>query len=181
MGTSLNDFIALTKENGLSKSSHFTCDFTIPPCMQNADSRGAVIDFTLLCKTNQLPGIELLSMNHEEFGENREMPYQRTYGNITLTYILDIDLQLRRFFEDWTNCIIDPVTRTFGYYNDYITDIVIALEDSSPESKIRYKVKLFECYPKSVEPIALDYSATGFTELSVNLNYKYYRIIGNED
>jgi hypothetical protein len=186
MGHSLTDFITLTKSNGLSKSSHFKCTFVTPKSMSgvggNNTATGNVPNtYMLLCKTTQIPGMELLSMNHEEFGEIREVPYQKQFSNINLTYIVDIDLELRRFFEDWMNCIINPVTRLHGYYDDYVTDIIIELEDSSKEGKVRYKVKLYECFPKSIEAINLDYSATGFTELTVSMNYKYYRIIGNEE
>lgn len=190
-GTTLNSFITLVRNNGLSKSSHFSCNIKPPLCLErewgNPQHKDAIGKYSILCKTAQLPGITLASMNHEEYGETREIPYQKQYSNLPLTYILDIDLDLRRFFQDWMDYIIDPVSRTHGYYDNYVTTLTLDVDDSSSEkyrkknnrkNSSRYKVQLFEAYPKSIEPINLDYSATGFAELSVSINYKYYKIIG---
>jgi hypothetical protein len=41
---------------------------------------------------------------------------------------------------------------------------------------IRYKVTLFECYPKSIQDIGLDYGDAAPMKLRVAIQYKYYVI-----
>ena len=42
------------------------------------------------------------------------------------------------------------------------------------EDKVKYKVKLFECYPKSVSSVQMDYSNKDVMKLSVAMQYKYF-------
>ena len=38
----------------------------------------------------------------------------------------------------------------------------------------QYHVKLFECYPKSVSPIQMDYGSKDIMKVQVSFNYRYW-------
>ena len=70
--------------------------------------------------------------------------------------------------------IINPHTRTCRYYRDFTTKMEVVVHDKN--LNIRYKVNLFECYPKSIVDIPLDYGDIAPMKLRVAMMYKYYTI-----
>jgi hypothetical protein len=68
--------------------------------------------------------------------------------------------------------IIDPNTRTIGYYKDYTRDINIHIETVDGERAMT--VTLFEAYPKTVGSIQMDASARDIIRLNVTWQYKYW-------
>ena len=56
--------------------------------------------------------------------------------------------------------------------SNYITDITINIEDV--EDRKRYEVKMFECYPKTISPIQMDYASKDIMKLQVVMQYKYW-------
>jgi hypothetical protein len=82
-------------------------------------------------------------------------------------------MSVKLLFDNWMGAIQDPVTRTFNYYQDYITDMVIDVYDISDKS--RYQVTLYQCYPKSLNPIQMDYANKDVMKMVVAMNYKYWR------
>lgn len=176
MHKSLQEFIALVKNDGLIKPSHYNFRLVKYPSYFT-DNRKLVSEFNklhVLCEATQLPGVQLQTMNHEEFGETREVPYQRAFDNVSLTFILDRKMIVKNFFDQWLEYVVDPVTRTHGFYDKYIGNIIIEMQDASTDSKTMYSVRLEDCYPKSISPIDLSYESKGFAKLTVSMNYRNY-------
>jgi hypothetical protein len=87
-------------------------------------------------------------------------------------------MQNKLIFDYWLNLIQDPWTRNFNYYDEYVTDIVIEVQDLKDQS--RYGIKLFEAYPKSIGAVQLDYAGKDVMKISVNFAYKYYHVGSQE-
>lgn len=189
----LDQFISLTKSEGLSVTTHYDVDIVTVPNIFGKSGSSTVkkvadpLDgkYMMYCKATTVPGSNLLTNEVVVFGEHREMPYQRAFDPITLTFLLDIDWKIKRFFENWMSGIINPKTRKQGYYDDYIGAITITVNDGASKSSLsrlgrstneRFKVTLHECYPKTINEVALSYDNSGFGELPVTLVYKYYTI-----
>jgi hypothetical protein len=113
------------------------------------------------------------TVQNRTFGEYREVPYERLYGDVSMSFYVDNDMHVKKLFDNWMNAISDPDTRTFNYYRDYTTDMWIDVEDLN--DKTRYQVQLFECYPKSIGPVSLDYASKDIMKLSVQMQYKYWK------
>jgi hypothetical protein len=193
----LDEFISLSKNEGLSRASHYDVDIITPPKIFKDPGRNVkqIADplegkYMMYCKATSLPGTNLLTNEVTTFGENREMPYQRSYDNLNLSFMMDIDLKIKRFFENWMNGIINPVTRVQEYYDNYIATITITINDNASKSSRerlnrttneRFKLTLYECYPKTIGEMTLSYDSEGFAELPVTMNYKYYKIDPIED
>lgn len=188
----LDEFISLTKNEGLSKSSHYDVDIVKPPKIfkdpgGNVKQIADPLDgkYMMYCKATSLPGTNLLTNEVATFGENREVPYQRAYDNLTLTFMMDIDLKIKRFFENWLDGIINTKTRVQEYYDNYISTITITINDGASKSSMerlgrttneRLKLTLHECYPKTLGEMTLSYDSSEFAELPVTMTYKYYTI-----
>ena len=176
LDTSLTGFIAEVKNGGLAKSSKYTVMISKPIALNqtgfafNADLN----KYILFCDGASLPSTTMASGDTSVFGETRESPTQRSYGELNLSFYVDIDLQIKLFFDSWMNTIINPVSRTHGYYNDYIANIEIIVYGFKDDP--RYKMTLFECYPKHIGEIALGYDVQTLMKLPVGIQYKYYTV-----
>jgi len=163
----INEFVAQVKRGGLSRTNRFHVLFQ-PPFLDPTQV-GLV---GLLCDQVQLPGTNYSTTQNRVFGEFRETPYERLYEPISMSFYVDRAMAVKDLFDQWMVNIQDPETRLFNYYSNYITDITVFVEDL--ENGTRYKVTMFEGYPKSVGGIQLDTSSKDVMKMNVSFVYKYY-------
>jgi len=165
----INQFIAEVKTGALARTNRFAVEMTPP----GGINPGKLKKILLFCDTVQLPGINYSTVQNRTFGEFREVPYEKLYEPISLTFYVDLDMEVKKMFDDWVSLISDPKTRTYNYYNTYIAPkFVIEVQDIN--DKTRYQVELFEAYPKNVNAISLDNASKDVMKLTVNMQYKYW-------
>lgn len=165
--STLNEFISTIKTTGLMPANRYKVNF-IPPVMVRADLQL----LTLFCDSVALPGMTISTQQARSYGEIREIPYERIFDNINLSFYVDTSMGVKKIFDDWVNQIQNPLTRQIGWYNDYITDMTITVQDKSDGDV--YSVTLYECYPKTIQQVTLDYTSKDVMKLSVSMNYKYW-------
>jgi len=167
---SLNQFISHVKQHGMLTASHFHVII--------GGSPGGEIntrDVMMMCESTNLPGLNIFTNEIRIFGESRSTPYSISYSELSMNFILDRSLKVKQYFEDWTNQVFNRETRKLGYYNDYTKDIEIYISDRT--GKPAHALKLFECYPKSIGDIGLDYNSHDILRLPVQIVYKYWENI----
>lgn len=173
----LNEFISQVKTNGLSRTNRYSVIMNPPMSLmtgQNAFSRSFpdIRQTLMFCDQIQLPGLNLSTAQNRSFGEFREVPYEKLFGDLNMQFYVDTDLHVKSFFDSWMGAIQNPYTRSFSYYNDYTTDMTIVVEDL--EDEMTYGVNLYECYPKAISPIQLDYASKDVMKLQITMQYKYW-------
>ena len=100
-------------------------------------------------------------------------------GEIDIEFQSSSDLQERVFFENWQRQTFNEKTWNLQYYDDYIGEIEIYILDKQDQR--RYGVKLWEVFPKTVNPNSLAYdnndtlflTSVGFSFRSVS--YTHHR------
>ena len=165
--TNLTNFIASIKTDGLIRTNRYSVTLTPP---KSVGDIGDMRKMLLYCSDVQLPGVNISTAPVRTFGELREAPYEKLFDNLNMTFYVDNNMFVKAFFDRWINCIQNPQSRTFEYYNNYITNIKIEVEDM--KDRKRYEVELYECYPKGVSPIQLSYESKEIMKLQVSMNYK---------
>ena len=166
----LNEFISNIKSEGLMRSSRFAV--TMQPPRSLGNSVKALRKILLYCDSVNLPGINLETTQAKTFGEYREVPFNKLYDNVNMSFYVDNSMNVKSMFDSWMGAIQNPTTRTFNYYKDYTTDITIEVFDVADKS--RYQVVLYQCYPKALNPVTMDYSAKDVMKMTVSMNYKYW-------
>ena len=164
----IQEFVSHIKSAGLARNNRFAVLFTPPAKIQPA----GLNKILLFCDSVQLPGANYSTVQNRIFGEFREMPYEKLYDQISLTFYCDSDMKVKALFDDWQNIISNPVTRTYGYYNDYITDMFIEVQDINDNT--RYAVRLQECYPKTISSIQMDMNSKDVMKVTIGFQYKYW-------
>lgn len=170
MADLLTKFIAEIKTTGLMRTANYSVEIA-PPKRLIGDSN--LEKLQLFCDSITIPGVILGSNPTRTYGEIREAPYEKLYGTISLTFFVDNDMETKKFFDKWINIIQNPKSRNFEYYENYISDIIINVEDLNEET--RYSMKVFECYPKSITPIMVGYGSSEIMKVQVEFNYKYWQ------
>jgi hypothetical protein len=164
----LKDFISEIKKGSLARNNRYAVIFT-PPARINPGSLRKVL---LFCDQIQLPGVNYSTVQNRTFGEFRETPYEKLFDNLSMSFYVDNDMKVKSLFDDWIGIIQNPTTRTFSYYNDYISKMTIEVQDL--QDKTRYQMVLEECYPKNIGSIQMDYANKDFMKMTVTMQYKYW-------
>lgn len=163
----LQDFISTIKASGLMRTARYSVIFPTFAPMNTNNLIG------MYCDQIQLPGYNMNTAATNTYGETREMPYGRLFDPISVSFYVDNNMEVKKYFDDWLFKIQNPMDRTFSYYNSYISDLQINIEDL--ENKIRYSVMLYECYPKTIGAIQMDYASKEIMKLPITLLYKYWK------
>lgn len=167
----IEQFISNVKQGALARTNRFAVLFSAPKGMTEANLT-TFERVLLFCDSAQLPGANFSTTQNRSFGEFREVPYEKLYDQVSLTFYVDNKMSVKELFDDWQNVIYNPVTRTFGYYDDYTTTLKIQVQDINDNTC--YEVELYECYPKSISNIQMDAASKDVMKITVGFQYKYW-------
>jgi hypothetical protein len=170
MAGSINDFkSSFTKD--IARPNRFDVNIPIPltliPYVSSAKS------LVYRCENAQLPGRTFATAEQKTYGPTEKMPYQTTYTDIDLTFIVDDDMNQKVFFDAWMNYINPLYNYNFRYKGDYATTITVNQYDVT--NQLSYSVNLYDAYPISINQMDLDWSNEGFHKLSVTFAYTYWQ------
>lgn len=168
---SINEFISQVKSEGLARDNRFLVEITPPQAIFN---NGVARKLSLYCQNVSLPGMNFASNPVTTYGEQREVIYNRQFEPLSMEFLGDNPMNIKKFFDSWQQLIIDPVTRLVSYYQDYIGTIEISQIDVSDEERPTYKVRLFEAFPKTVSPVNYTSASKDVTKVQVSFEYKYW-------
>lgn len=168
----ISNFITEVKNRGLARSNRYTVHIPFPISGEWAIDRDTAQVTSLLCDSVSLPGINVATTPQRFYGEVRELPYEKAFDPVTMTFYVDSKMQVKTAFDRWMAIIVHPTNRTIGYYEDYVRDIEIRVENVDGSQPMM--VKLFEAYPKTVGTIQLDAGNKEVMKLSVTWQYKYW-------
>lgn len=168
----LNEFISKVKSTGLAKTNRYRVSIATPIVMANLMDTGRLI--TLFCESTTLPGQVIATAEQRIDGETREFYYRRFYSNISMSFYIDNNFEVKRFFDIWMNSILSTQNKIVSYYKDYIAPTII-IDVLPVESDIAtYSMTLYEAYPSNVYPIKLSADSREVAMIGVNFTYKYY-------
>ena len=128
-------------------------------------------------------GAELPSRNVDTaplkiYGPKREIVYGHSYSQeITLSFYADKFLRQRSFFEQWQNTAMDLGTNNVHFYDEYTGAIRIyalgAFSGDAFRDRIAYGVHLYECYPKTITAVPLNYGKQNeIMQISISFYYR---------
>lgn len=128
--------------------------------------------FSINCEMAALPGVGLTTSDRRYYGPARKMPYNILHNDLNLSFYCSEDHRERKYFDEWVDQIADMDTFEMGFYDDYVSTVVITNFDNS--NRVSLQMKILEAYPLSVTPIDLGYSNMS-TQEKVMVNFAYYK------
>lgn len=170
----LNNFISFVKESSLARVNRFEVTINPPNVLGRSIEEARVV--SLLCEISNFPPLNLSVKPFKIFGPSYQRPITSEYGGdgISMTFHVDRDMSLKRFFDDWAEGIVRRQDFTVNYQFDYATTINIRQLDE--ENNITYEIELLEAFPRSITLMDLNNSAQGQTHrLNIIFAYRYWR------
>lgn len=170
----IQSFKSSFKSLDLARSSRF--DVLIPMPVVLAAVYGNLREtISLRCESTEMPG-RIFNTTERRFGSApvQKFPYLSTYNDITMNFILDSDMDLKLFFDQWMEVINPSATYNFRYKNDYVTEIAVNQYDV--QNKLTYRAVLIDAFPVAVNQLELDWSSDNYHRLSVSFAYTKWQL-----
>ena len=148
--------------------------------MGQNEGDGTVRRTSLRCSQISFPGRTLDSQQDTNiYGPVRNIVQGFSFAELQAQFQLSTDLREKTFFETWQRLAFDPISFDVGYYNSYVGGIQIYQLDE--QDRRQYGVELVECFPKSVEPVSLDYAAANtISTVGISFSYRYWKNLTDE-
>lgn len=166
----VSNFLAEVSTKGLAKPCRFEVTINMPKCL-SGNAAGQQV--SMMCDQAILPYSRVLTSRQQIFGPPSFHPVGVDYNGegVSLQFYVDRDMNVKRFFDAWTDGIIDRKSFTAFYQENYLTTILVSQLDEA--DNITYQIKLIDAFPVGVQALMLDAQAINQVHrLSVNFNYR---------
>jgi hypothetical protein len=151
MFTTVDEFKA--NVSGIAVTNKFLIDFSqalylFEPYFPNGT-------YKYLVKDIDIPPYILNSSDSHLWGKKHSVIKGMEISPIDITFICDKDMKIRHCFENWMNKIFDRETFTVGYFDEYVSDIVISVLNGKLQTIRKYTME--DAYPEHLSQIALSH------------------------
>lgn len=126
-----------------------------------------------LCDETTIPGRNIATTEYTNGRQAKKIPYAYAEDDITMTFLESRSYDVRYYFEEWMQRIINTDSYRVGYKNEYSSSIKIRQQSKNLGSTI-YTAELLNAYPTNVTPITLGNAADGIVRVSVTFAYDRY-------
>ena len=181
----LNDVLSIFRSNeGYAQPNRYEV-LILPPMSRGGgnldnvfkgkEKESNVRNISLRCESVNLPGRNMTTSSDTNiYGPARDIVEGVTYAeDITCSFQSSSGLEERVFFENWQRQAFNEKTWNLGYYNDYVGELEIYLLDKNDQR--RYGLKIWEAFPKTINPIALSYGTSGeIIKTEVLFSWRYW-------
>ena len=127
-------------------------------------------NINMRCEATEMPG-RTFGTTERKIGSApvQKSPYQSIYNDLSMTFIVDDDMNQKKFFDLWMEYVNPSSTYNFNYKGNYVSDIAITQYDH--QNKVVYRAVLIDAFPLVVNQMDLDWSNDGYHKLTVVFAY----------
>lgn len=174
---SLKNFRTEINRRGVARPNRFEVTFPLPqglgPGFSNLTSAETRL-VSLFCEVSGLPQQSVGIRNQRIYGPVYPRPFGVDYGGdgITMSFLVDQQMDIKGFFDAWVSKIIDPIQYFVYYFNTYKTNITISQLDQKDNST--YTVVLEDAFPRNVALLELN-NGTQNQAHRLNVTFVYRR------
>jgi hypothetical protein len=158
-------------KTGIARPHRFDVNIPIPLIL--IQYRNIAQQLTLRCESANIPGRTLATADQKIYNITEKFPYQTTYNDMEMTFIVSNDMTEKQFFDAWVEFINPSTNFNFKYKGDYATSITISQYDDT--NTLSYQIELIDAYPISVNQLDLNWNADGYHKLTVTFAYTYWK------
>ncbi len=142
--------------------------YFVPPAKMGEDTK-------YLCSSTALPADTLTVAEADWQGNKYKVATTHEYGDITVSFKVDPNDELRKKLTTWANDIHNRVDNTHGAPSTYMEDFYLEHISHYNGSPIMiYKIKMG--WPSVIGELALDYSSKDLATFDVTFTYQWHEI-----
>ena len=201
--SSISSFLSYVSRNGgMSTSTNFIVESGFLATTvggSHTSLRDVNESMLFLCDEAQLPNVNTATgtQNGVLTGIGSvDYPHTRIYTEIQLTFMLDANLSLLKYFNEWYSQIfiddggsvhgdlasISPKNRAtrVQYRSSYATEMKITKAEPGPQGADQRKpitYVLENAWPYSIDAVPLQFGSSQLTRLTVNFKYERHQIV----
>lgn len=182
---SLQSFISAVSTRGMARTNRFEVGIISPSGSTEENTLTS-----LFCEISALPGMNLAVKPYKIFGPSYQMPLSAEYNGegLAMTFLLDRNMMIKRFFDDWMHLISAPGYFHVNYRDVYARDIIIRqLDEGAPEGlgdsapNVTYAARLSGAFPRSMNLVDLNHTtADQVHRLTVIFAYRYWETLDSD-
>lgn len=129
--------------------------------------------------TAELPPRSLATVPDKMYGPLRNMPYNSTYVDTTMSFICSSDgMREKRFFDLWQNFINDSSSFDIEYWKTFTCKIKLLVFSNLNE--LMYTCVFHEAYPMIVSGIQLSQANDEFARVNVTFSFHKWNLGEND-
>ena len=181
---SIEQFLTVVRSKGLARVEKFSARIYPPASLTAAGPENDTL--MLMCEEAAFPGKTVLTRAARIHNLNIQRPSTVDFfgESANFTFFMDSEWKVKTFFDNWMDTIIGT-SREVAPYNDIWGNVEIyavhegAIGEGTSDAykeTIRYKIKLHEAFPKSMNLMQVSYSTPGIHRLNVGFAYKYWTV-----
>lgn len=140
-------------------------------------------DIPLLAETVSFAGRSIATSDYKTYGPVIKIGRESIYSDLSITFILTNDMELKTYFDKWMNQIQNDTTFNPNYYDDYVGNIFIGqlkvheeakiLQGKANSSEFSYAQQIEGAFPTAVADIQLGHSENNtYGKLQVTFTYR---------
>lgn len=177
-GFNLERFKSEVLSKGLARPNRFHVIINTPPGII-APYSGYNNLVSLFCEETNFPPLIATAKAYRIYGPSFQMPISAEYGGegISMTFYVDREMKVKRFFEEWIHTIVEQDTFLLNYRNNYSTDSII-IHQLDEKDETTYTCKLIDAFPRSINLMPLNNSLQNQVHrLTVMFAYRYWESV----
>jgi hypothetical protein len=174
----INDFLGTMGKRGFSKPTLFRVSIEELPLAMSTKQGVSEIwaDLEFFAETAEFPGTQILTQELRHYDMPAKFAYGKAHDDLTITFRLDRDFQVKQFFDMWVDTIYDRKTGDISYKKKYYGKILVAQLNEDGESS--YLQEVHDCFPTSIGQISLGWDQQGvYSKLPVTFSFRKLRTL----
>lgn len=160
--------------NGLAKTAKFMVKITPdgPDNIMNFSGYNkAIKDLTFLCEAAEFPGRGMMTTDIRYYGPNFKAPFQSSYEDLNLTFLVRENFLERELFDSWMEAINPNYRYDFTYKDEYTCTIKIYSLSDVDFYGANYVFTFRKAWPVLVNPQPVTWADDNFHRLTVSFTY----------
>lgn len=172
---SLHSFLSYIRTTDIARSNRYIFTIIIPPKLNN-NYRNSLETLSLFA--NDISSA--FAWNAGTKGQSHgTIPYNTPYAafnedsSFIVNFLMDGNMHIRHFFDDWAGLTYDPETGKTEYYDNLRTTVRLELLNQSDVPV--YAWEFYDVTLDKLAPISLSNGSNKFLDLIVTFNYRYWK------
>jgi hypothetical protein len=158
--------------NGLVRGNRFEVEINPPAAL----SRINQYRLAIMCESCTLPGRQIQTIEVPYTSRQPiRVPTSFINGEVSMVFYLTNDFHAKKVFEKWINAVFDRDAYRIPFKEDYVTDVVIKVQDQIGFTK--HSVKLKGAFPVSVAGAELANGNSDVLRMTVTLAYEDFETL----
>lgn len=170
----ISKFSESIRFSGTSKQSRYYVELSIPNVV-SANYGGVDLEMiNMFVEQTMFPEFVIATQQTRSHSNPVEMPYDRIFGPVTMTFLCDSKMTVKHFFDTWIQGVYSSFGGVLNYYDDYVVPEINIYKIDEQNQKI-YCVTLYNAYPKVVNDIMLASNSQDLSRFQVVFSYEMWK------